>query len=84
MEYEASIHPTILQLSVGSWLGSLVRPMYHTTRYVSLLDLASSASLNLIPRVTRYFSTTECSLQESDVYLVTCVPNLEWYSIFRE
>ena len=53
MEYEASIHPTILQLSVGSWLGSLVRPMYHTTRYVSLLDLASSASLNLIPRVTK-------------------------------
>ena len=49
MEYEASIHPTILQLSVGS----LVRPMYHATRYVSLLDLASSASLNLIPRVTK-------------------------------
>ena len=49
MEYEASIHPTIPQLSVGS----LVKPMYHTTRYVSLLDLASSALLNLVPGVTK-------------------------------
>ena len=44
MEYEASIHPTIPQIPQLS-VGSLVRPMYH--------DLASSASLNLFPRVTK-------------------------------
>ena len=43
------------------------------------LTLLVSGKLN-----ERYFASTECSLRESDVYLVTCVPNFEWYSIFRE